>query len=70
MYISIVASKLGAESPVSVIDSGSALIADCNYRPIVVNIAQDSDNLYIVLYKIGYKSKKKGLVKEFQCFAD
>ena len=47
--------KPGNEGPNLVIDFRPFPIGDCNFRPIVVNIAQDLAKLYIVLDKIGSK---------------
>ena len=50
--------KPGNEGPNLVIDFRPFPMGDCNYRPIVVNIAQDLNNLYIVLYKNWSQIKK------------
>ena len=54
-----IADKPGAESRVFVIDLRKFPIGDGNYRPIVVNIAQDLDKFNIVLDKIGSKKKEQ-----------
>ena len=50
--------KPGNEGLNLVIDFRPFPMGDCNYRPIVVNIAQDLNNLYIVLYKNWSQIKK------------
>jgi len=52
--------KPGNEGPnlSLVIDFRPFPMGDCNYMPIVVNIAQDLNNLYIVLYKNWSQIKK------------
>ena len=50
--------KPGNEGPNLVIDFRPLPMGDCNYMPIVVNIAQDLNNLYIVLYKNWSQIKK------------
>ena len=53
-----IAIKPGNEGPNLVIDFRPLPMGDCNYMPIVVNIAQDLNNLYIVLYKNWSQIKK------------
>ena len=55
---SLLTTKPGNEGPNLVIDFRPLPMGDCNYMPIVVNIAQDLNNLYIVLYKNWSQIKK------------